>query len=222
MHLVAANSNPASAYGNLFITTNTALAADIGGSISLGGYYDTFSSIFHWAAIKGGKENATANNLAGYLSFFTVPSSTGTATERVRITSGGDVYINSTSNFYWQNTNARLGLKQSSPTSTLHVTGSVAYAVTTTASGITLDETHYIVLVTGTVTITLPAASGCTGRTYVIKNALTGPGTVTVGRTGTDTIDGTTSLSLAVANKTTTVVSDGSNWRIIAEYDGTV
>ena len=140
----------------------------------------------------------------------------------MRITSGGDVYINSTSNFYWQNTNARLGLKQSSPTSTLHVTGSVAYAVTTTASGITLGETHYIVLVTGTVTITLPAASGCTGRTYVIKNALTGPGTVTVGRTGTDTIDGTTSLSLAVANKTTTVVSDGSNWRIIAEYDGTV
>ena len=220
MHVVGADATLASAYGNLFITTNTAIAANIGGSISFGGYYSGTANT-HWAAIKGARDNATSGQYGGYLSFYTRTNGLNIA-EVGRFTSGGDFYVNSTSQFYWQNTNGRLGLKQSSPNSTLHVTGSMAHAVTSTGSAITLDETHHVVLVTAAVTISLPTASGCTGRKYIIKNAISGPGTVTVGRSGTDTIDGSTTVSLAVANKTTTVISNGSNWYIIAEYDGTV
>ena len=220
MHVVGANFNPASVFGNFFATTNDAIAAGIGGAISFGGYY-TGTTNTHWAAIQGSKNNATDNDYGGYLSFYTRANGVALA-EKARITSGGSFFINSTSNFYWQNTDGFLGIKQSSPTSTLHVTGSIAKAVTTTSGALTLDSTHHIVLVTGVVTITLPNANTCTGRVYIIKNAVSGPGTVTVGRTSTNTIDGSTSLSLTVTNKTTTVVSDGSNWHIIAEYDGTV
>jgi len=55
---------------------------------SSGGVY-TFEE---FANIKGGKENATENDKAGYLSF-TTGIADGTLTERLRITSGGNVGI---------------------------------------------------------------------------------------------------------------------------------
>ena len=71
--------------------------------------------------------------------------------------------------------------------------------------------TDYVYLVTGTTTVTLPAASGNLNR-YTITNA--GTGTITVNRTGADTIEGGTSVTLPIANMSLDFISDGSNWRI--------
>jgi len=200
------------------ITTNTTIAANIGGSISFGGYY-TGTSNTHWAAIKGARDNATSGQYGGYLSFYTRPNGLAIA-EVGRFTSGGDFFVNSTSQFYWQNTNGRLGLKQSSPTSSLHVAGSVATTVTTTSSNLTLGETHHVVLVNNAATITLPDAGQCSGREYFIKSTI-GAATVTINTTSLQNIDGTTSKTITVQYRTLHVVSNGTQWYILSEFDGT-
>ena len=103
-------------------------------------------------------------------------------------------------------------------TSRLSVVGSIAATVTTqTDSTLTLGETHHTVLCDGTsntVTITLPAASGCTGRIYNIK-AINIDNAVTVDQTGAETIDGSTDAITLALMETITVQSDGTNWWII-------
>ena len=64
---------------------------------SSGGVY-TFEE---FANIKGGKENATENDKAGYLSF-TTGIADGTLTERLRISSGGDVRIGTGKKFIFE------------------------------------------------------------------------------------------------------------------------
>ena len=108
-----------------------------------------------------------------------------------------------------------VGIGTSSPNSKLEVSGSFATKYTATATGITLNATHCVVNVTATgQTITLPTASGITGRQYTIK--LTASGSCTVDGNGSETIDGATTYSLASQYKYVTIVSDGSNWIITA------
>ena len=138
------------------------------------------------------------------------------------INTANNVIFNNTSSFYWENANTRLGLRQSSPSSTLHLGGSFAVPVTSKVANYTLTETDYIVTVSTATsfTITLPTAVGITGRRYIIK-ALNMSGSVTIGTTSSQTIDGLTTRTLNVAYRAMEVVSDGSNWLIINEYDGT-
>lgn len=63
-----------------------------------------------------------------------------------------------------------------------------------------------------TFTVTLPTASGITGKEYIVKNS--GAGTITVDADGTETIDGNLTVVLA-ADDSTTIISDGTNWIII-------
>jgi hypothetical protein len=74
-------------------------------------------------------------------------------------------------------------------------------------------QNHYAV--TGTTTITLPAASGVTsGQEVRVKN--TGTDTVTITRSSTDTIDAQTSITMAVQYQALSFVSNGSDgWEII-------
>jgi len=91
--------------------------------------------------------------------------------------------------------------------------GGFTYSAVSTA---TTAQAQYHYSVTGTTTITLPASSGVTaGQEVRIKNM--GSATVTVARTGTtDTIDGQTSISMAVQYQALSFVSNGSNgWEII-------
>ena len=69
-------------------------------------------------------------------------------------------------------------------------------------------STDYIYFVSGTTTITLPTAVGNTNR-YSIKN--TGVNTVTVATTSSQTIDGSTTASLPVANTSLDLISDNAN-----------
>jgi hypothetical protein len=77
---------------------------------------------------------------------------------------------------------------------------------TATTDDYTVDGTS------GTFTVTLPTAVGATGRVYIVKNS--GAGTITVATTSSQTIDGTSTVTLAT-KAVTRVQSNGSNWIVI-------
>lgn len=80
----------------------------------------------------------------------------------------------------------------------------------------TLDNTDYFVDCTAnTFTVTLPTAVGITGRQYIIKNS--GTGVITVDGNGSETIDGQTTWALPAQYDSITIMSDGTNWKIIGK-----
>ncbi len=93
------------------------------------------------------------------------------------------------------------------------------FAVSTqTGTSYTITSSDTVVIAdasSNNVTITLPAASGVTGYRYYVKRKDGSANTVTIARTGSDTIDGATSQTLNQQYTSATVVSDGSNWYII-------
>jgi hypothetical protein len=84
-----------------FRDTTATAAAGVGGSLVFQGLKSTAGAVGNFGAIAGLKENSTNGNEDGYLAFFTVPNSNGLITERMRITSGGDILpgANGTQNF---------------------------------------------------------------------------------------------------------------------------
>lgn len=83
---------------NVGIYTTTAQATGVGGTLALGGLFgDTGFAPF--GSIRGGKDNSTNNNYAGYLAFQTITNG-GTLTERMRIDSTGRVMVGSTANAF--------------------------------------------------------------------------------------------------------------------------
>lgn len=80
---------------------------------------------------------------------------------------------------------------------------------TTLGAGASID---YVYFVSGTTTATLPTAVGNTNR-YTVKN--TGVGVVTLNTTGGQTIDGSASASLPVANTSLDLISNGANWHVV-------
>jgi len=83
--------------GNVLISTTDSFAINKGGSLSLGGKYNTAGTpIETFARIHGKKEDATDGSTAGYLAFETVPEATALLTERMRITSDAKVLMGTT------------------------------------------------------------------------------------------------------------------------------
>lgn len=114
---------------------------------------------------------------------------------------------------------AQVGIGTASPNSTLDIRGSVApiyrsYSTATT----TITSTDFTVAYTGTVasTATLPDATTCAGRIYVIKNfSTTSPAPVlTLATVSSQKIDGSSTWLLDETNETVTLLSDGANWEI--------
>jgi len=98
---------------------------------------------------------------------------------------------------------------------TLHTSGSFGTRVLSTSTSITAGVGDHTILVNASGaarTITLPTAIGATGRIYVIKKTDSSANAVTVATTSSQTIDGTTTRSLASQYSTITVQSDGANW----------
>jgi len=90
----------------------------------------------------------------------------------------------------------------------------ITRSIISTASNISGGATaltDYVYLISGTTLYTQPTAVSNTNR-YTIKN--TGVGTVTVGFSGGQTGDGSTTLPLT-PNSSVDLISDNSNWRII-------
>jgi|GEM_PF-2656428 len=81
-------------YVQQVVADSAAMAAGVGASVALLGKYTDIGDYAAFAAIKGGKENATTGNYASYMSFYTRANG-ATLTEQVRITSAGNVGIGS-------------------------------------------------------------------------------------------------------------------------------
>jgi len=92
---------------NIMCFDDTSMVEGVGGSITFGGYKTSTSAGGNFAAIDGIKENGTAGNEAGAFRIWTANSS-GVFGERMRITSGGNV-----------------GIGTSSPVESLQVTGNI-------------------------------------------------------------------------------------------------
>lgn len=78
---------------NLYVNTDDAQGSNIGASLGLGGQTGTDNNAF--AVISGRKENSTSGDYAGYLQFAT-PNGSASMTEKMRISSNGNVGIGTT------------------------------------------------------------------------------------------------------------------------------
>jgi hypothetical protein len=85
-----------SATYTLSLNDPTSMAASVGGSILFQGYKTSNTAIGNFAFVVGKKQNGTAGDESGFLGFGTSDSA-GTLSERMRITSGGDLYLGNTS-----------------------------------------------------------------------------------------------------------------------------
>jgi hypothetical protein len=111
----------------------------------------------------------------------------------------------------------RVGIGNNSPTSTLHVTGSVAMSITTKTANYTATASDYTIVCnnTGAITISLPAASGCSGRVYVIKKISAILNNVVIDPNGAETIDGAATKTLTLQYESAMIQSDGTNWFVL-------
>lgn len=91
----------------------------------------------------------------------------------------------------------------------------IVRSIISTATSLTANsaaDTDFIYLVSGTTTITMPTAVANTNQ-YTIKNI--GTNTVTIATTSSQTIDGSTTITLPRQYSSVTLISNNSNWFII-------
>ncbi len=113
----------------------------------------------------------------------------------------------------------RVGIGNNSPTSTLHVNGSTAHAISTKTATYTATAGDHTILcnnTSGSININLPAASGCSGRVYVIKKISGISNNVVINGNGSETIDGATTRTLTLQYESVTIQSDGANWFVLS------
>jgi len=88
----------------------------------------------------------------------------------------------------------------------------VSSSITTNITAAAAASTDYVYLVSGSATVTLPTAVGNTNL-YTIKRTSTN--IVTVAASGSQTIDGSSTISLNVQYQAVGLISDNANWNII-------
>jgi hypothetical protein len=134
----------------------------------------------------------------------------GAATMTSTVTMSG-IASNTTANVLYFNSSTGAVTYGAAPSGSGGITRSVNNISTTQTAG-AAASTDYVYLISGTTTLTLPTAVGNTNR-YTLKNV--GVNTVTINTTSSQTIDGSTSLTMAVQYTALDVISDGTNWNII-------
>lgn len=95
-------------------------------------------------------------------------------------------------------------------------TGMKQNYVTKTGTYTATTDDYVIDCTSGTFTVNLPALVGRTGMVLIIKNS--GAGTITVDPNGAAVIDGAATYSLSVQYSTIQIISDGTDWKIIAKF----
>ena len=106
----------------------------------------------------------------------------------------------------WSNTNSSWG--PVTPGSGSGITRSVTTVSTATSAGSNAN-TDYVYLASGSTSITLPTAVSNANR-YTVTNV--GTDTITVATTSSQTINGSSSATLPIANMSLDFISNGSNW----------
>jgi hypothetical protein len=106
----------------------------------------------------------------------------------------------------------RLGIGKTNPQSTLDVNGSISKSIVSLAVNTTLSDAHHTVIITGGTIYSLPLASSCSGRIYILVNRTSGAKTVREVTTlnAYQAFSGT-SANLP-ANNSITLQSDGTSW----------
>ena len=109
-------------------------------------------------------------------------------------------------------TNGNVGIGTATPTSSLHVTGSIAAPIRRTAINTVLDKNDYTLVMTGkNLIISLPDAANSTGRIYILKNISSGDN-----KTSIKYICNKGSLQDSLKkNKAIWLQSDGIDWQQI-------
>jgi len=116
-----------------------------------------------------------------------------------------------------------VGIGTTVPRSRLSLKGSFSRVLRSTNSNTTLTISDSTVLIDasgGNVTVTLPSASGITGRMYTVKRTdTTGSYTATLAVATGDALEGVTNDTASIAQgQALTVQCTGSGWVITAEY----
>lgn len=100
----------------------------------------------------------------------------------------------------------------------LQAAGSFGTSLAAISSNTTLDGTHHAVICDasgGAFTVTLPAASGITGRIYHVKKTDSSGNAVTVDGNASETIDGGTTAALSAQYESVMIICTGSEWFVI-------
>ncbi len=142
---------------------------------------------------------------------------TGTAAKSLIFMTGGTTQ--SSNERMRINGSGLVGIGNNNPTSTLTVTGSTAYSVTTKTANYTATANDYTIICnnSGAITINLPAASGATGRVYVIKKISAALNNVTIDPNSSETIDGASTRLLTLQYESVMIQCDGTSWYIISK-----
>jgi hypothetical protein len=75
-----------------------------------------------------------------------------------------------------------------------------------------ISATSGFIFASGDITLTLPSAIGLNGKTIYVKNV--GTGVININTTGSETIDGQSSLPIEFQNTVVGFISDNTNWYI--------
>ena len=163
---------------------------------------------------------AGATEFAGDNLYFTITS--GTVRKKVALY---DDSAGATGDLYYRNSTGvftRLPVGAANKTlrvsSGLPVWGDATYATSTKTSSYTITGTDVVVFAnaaSGAVTITLPTAASNAGYRFYVKRIDGSANACSVARSGSDTIDGQTTISLDLQYTSLTLVSDGNVWYII-------
>ena len=168
-------------------------------------FYDSATSLWKNRAVSATDIDANVSNTEfGYLDGVTssiqtqINSKQNTLTLTTTGTSGAATLVGSTLNIP-QYTGGSGGTSRT-----------IVVTTGNTTAGSTAN-TDYVYLVAGLHTITMPTAVSNTNR-YSVKNNHSA--NITIGTTSSQTIDGTTTISLA-PEESVDLISDNTNWRII-------
>jgi hypothetical protein len=114
-----------------------------------------------------------------------------------------------------------VGIGTITPASTLEVNGAIAMLPTvfTTSTTATINEQVFLFTGATAATLTLPDASICTGRIYLVKNASTTSPVpvITIQPFGVQTIGGLNNAQVGEPYEVLRFVSDGANWQVMNE-----
>jgi hypothetical protein len=96
---------------------------------------------------------------------------------------------------------------------------SILPSIFTTSTAATINHQLFVFTGTAAATLTLPDASVCSGRIYLVKNASTTSPTpiITIQPFGAQTIGGFTAVQVSEPYEVLYIVSDGANWQVMDE-----